>query len=377
MEFLERSVERELRMNLAIYGAQAIALGTHEAIKTLYLARHASCFLVTSLRGNAPMLGGLPVREIADYAKEMSSDEKDNTEILIAAPENVHAEIEKTLERYGFHYHQRIDSVRWAQLMQLFYVRTGIFQVLSSLPIGLHKAELAVYQTKFYRDKMLHNSYELPDYLIPIQAGAELTDVRVAEILDNTGEHISYKNGNYSELTALYWVWKNILCKNYPKERPEFQCYYGLAHYRRILSFTQDDLLRLVDNNVDVVLPYPMPYEPDINVHHERYLRDVDWQALKAALKELRPEYAKAFENILGQKYLFNYNVIVAKKSVLKDYCEWLFPILERTEELSVPKGKERADRYIGYMGEVLETLYFMYNQKKLNMVFTGCRFFT
>ena len=86
---------------------------------------------------------------------------------------------------------------------------------------------------------------------------------------------------------------------------------YGLAQYRRMFRFSEDDLMRLVDNDVDVVL---------------------------------------------------------------LDYCGWLFPILERVEELSNPKGSERADRYIGYMGESLETLYFMKNAERLNIVHTECR---
>ena len=69
--------------------------------------------------------------------------------------------------------------------------------------------------------------------------------------------------------------------------------------------------------------------------------------------------------------------MILGKKSVLRDYCEWLFPILERVEERSVPKGSERADRYIGYMGETLETLYFMKNRDCLNIVHTDCRMLT
>ena len=69
--------------------------------------------------------------------------------------------------------------------------------------------------------------------------------------------------------------------------------------------------------------------------------------------------------------------MILAKKTILRDYCEWLFPILERTEELSVPKGKDRSDRYIGYMGETLETLYFMKNADKLNIVQTGCKLYS
>ncbi len=362
-------------MNLIIYGAQAIALGAYEAIKTLYPSRPVSCFLVSSIEGNAPVLGGLPVRQIAQFAAEMSTEKKDNTEVLIATPENLHTEIEKTLELYGFYCHQRLDSLRWAKLMQLFYVKTDIFRPLSALPLGIHRAELMVYQAKFFRDKVLQCSYKLPEYLHPIQAGAALTDIRVARITDDTGEHISYKNGNYSELTALYWVWRNILEKGASGAGSETKHYCGLAHYRRVLWFSDDDLLRLIDNDVDVVLPYPMPYEPDINVHHERYLKELDWQGLQEALKELHPEYEEAFEKILGQKYLYNYNVILAKESVLRDYCAWLFPILERTEELSVPKGSERADRYIGYMGELLETLYFMYHKDRLNIVFTGCRF--
>ena len=58
--------------------------------------------------------------------------------------------------------------------------------------------------------------------------------------------------------------------------------------------------------------------------------------------------------------------MLIAKKKVFQDYCNWLFPILARTEELSEPKGWERADRYIGYLGENLMTLYFMYYMEDL-----------
>ena len=162
-------------------------------------------------------------------------------------------------------------------------------------------------------------------------------------------------------------------------QRPEVldDWYYGLCHYRRILQITEDDISRLIDNGVDAVLPYPLSYEPNIEAHHLRYIQDEDWKAVLEALKELNPEYATRLPEIFAQKYFFNYNIILAKKCVLKDYCGWLFPILERVEELSVPKGKERCDRYIGYIGETLSTLYFLYNKEKLNIVHTGCLFLT
>ena len=92
------------------------------------------------------------------------------------------------------------------------------------------------------------------------------------------------------------------------------------------------------------------------------------------ALAECEPEYAKKLPEVFEGQYFYNYNMLIAKKQVFREYCDWLFPILKRTEELSVPKGCERADRYIGYLGESLTTLYFMINRDNLNIAHTGRR---
>ena len=93
-------------MKLVIYGAQGIALGAYEAMKSLYPSRQAECFLVSSRGINASVVCDLPVWETKEYAAKLSQKEKDDTEVLIAAPENVQPEIEETLEDYGFHYYQ-------------------------------------------------------------------------------------------------------------------------------------------------------------------------------------------------------------------------------------------------------------------------------
>ena len=259
--------------------------------------------------------------------------------------------------------------------MKMFHIRLGRFLPLSALPVGHNKPFTRIFMAKSEKDRPLKENLVIQDYIYPLQVGAEKSAMRIADLFDNKGENISDKNRNYSELTGLYWIWKNKLMPSSIKDSEDRQ-YYGLAQYRRMLDFSDDDLLRLPDNDVDVVLPYPMPYEPDIHAHHERYLKDVDWKALLTALEELQPEYAEYFPKVLEQYYLYNYNVILAKKAVLREYCEWLFPILERTEELSVPKGSERGDRYIGYMGETLETLYFIKNSDKLNVVHTECKLY-
>lgn len=362
-------------MDLVIFGAQGYALGAYEAIKTLYPQRQIPCFLVSAMGNNASVLGGIPVRELKGFSAGLSAVDKQNTEILISTPENVQPEIEEILENFGFRHYRRLDSERWAELMKMFHIKMGQFLPLSAIPVGYNRPFMRIYMAKSHKDRPLIQSVKLPDYIFPIQVGAANTDVRIADLMDNQGENISNKNGNYSELTGLYWMWKNKLCQEGSSEG-ELGQYYGLVQYRRAFDFSEDDLLRLMDNNVDVVLPYPMPYEPNIHAHHERYLKDVDWQALLEALEELQPEYADYFFRVLEQQYLYNYNAILAKKAVLREYCEWLFPILERTEELSEPKGWERTDRYIGYMGEILETLYFIKNKNRLNIAHLECKLY-
>lgn len=361
-------------MNLVIYGAQAMALGAYEAIQNLYPVRKIPCFLVTERGANGESLAGLPVLELETFARGLSGEEKGHIEVLIATPENVMGAIEESLEAHGLNCHVRLTSGRWAELMGYHYVCDKEFMPLSALPVGYHRAGMHLFMAKFYKDKPLAGDYHMPEWVTPIQVGAALCGERVANILDCDGEHISEKNGNYSELTALYWIWKNRLLSESSNEQYE---YYGLTHYRRILELSEDDVLRLADNDVDAVLPYPMPYEPDIEVHHRRYLKQEDWNVVLEAVAQVQPGYREILNQVLRQKYLFNYNIMLARKRVLADYCGWLFPILERVEELSIPGGTERSDRYIGYVGETLATLYFMANRGRLNIAYAGCRFLT
>lgn len=360
-------------MNLVIYGAQAIALGTYKAIKEISPSCDILCFIVTEMGNNAPTLEGIPVRELSDFAAGMPQEEKDNTEVLIATPETVMGVIEESLEAAGFRCCVRMDSLRWAQLQQQAFVKNGDFRPLSTYLVGFHKPDIQVYKAKFFKDKELSTKFTYPEYMLDLQVGAARTEVRVAELVDNIADNISERNANYSELTGLYWMWKNRILA----DENRADNYYGLAHYRRLFDLSEDDLLRIQDNDIDVILPYPMPYEPDIEAHHKRYLSDEEWNAVLQTLGELQPEYAVRFRELLKQGYMYNYNIIIAKGNVLADYCSWLFPILFRVEEINNPSGTKAPNRYIGYIGETLETLYFMYHKERLRIAHAGCRFLT
>lgn len=353
-------------MKTVIYGAQSIALGTYLALTTLFQDIDVLFFLVNEKGINPDFLSGKPVKVMSDSsAIELCR----NVKILICTPENVMDEIEEKLDEMGIYDHVRMTSSRFAELLSYAYTKSGEFRPLSHYPVGMKKADINMYMAKFHKDKVLKGDVEIPDFITPIQVGTMITDTRVAECVDSDGDNISARNGNYSELTALYWIWKNVL---------ENECcndYVGLVHYRRLLDLSDDDLMRLDSNDIDVVLPFPMPYEPNIESHHKRYLRDNDWKALIKAIEEIHPEDFGGMKDVLNQRYMCNYNILLAKKDVMKDYCAWLFPILFRVEELSEPKGNERADRYIGYMGETLLNVYFMSRKNQLRIAYTGCKF--
>ena len=65
-------------MKLVIYGAQSLALGAYKAIRTTYPNKEVACFLVTTMGNNAPVLGGIPVRELSEFISGMSQEEKDD-----------------------------------------------------------------------------------------------------------------------------------------------------------------------------------------------------------------------------------------------------------------------------------------------------------
>ena len=373
------SVRNEMKLKhsserILIYGAKSIALGVCCAIEVLFPEKEILGFLVSKERNNPKTLRNLPVMGIAACGEELGNKgiEKAEITVLIGTPETVHPEIVRMLVQYGFSRYICIDWSLEEKLMEGYYLKSGNFPSLHSLKYSCESRDLIsdrfrIFLVKSHKDSDLAGVWKQPEWMHTLQAGAAQTELRIAEYTDHTGENISWKNSNYCELTALYWIWKNVLNK-----QDEDDGYCGLFQYRRMLHIESGDIGRIFENQPDVILPFPMLHEPDIREHHTRYMKEEDWHAMLQALEELRPDYLDTFQKLLKEPFLYNYNIAIAKTKILKDYCSWLFPILERTEELSSPKGWERSDRYIGYLGENLMTLYFRHHAKRLKIVHVG-----
>ena len=73
---------------------------------------------------------------------------------------------------------------------------------------------------------MTHKPFSVPSdpMYVPLQVGRALHD-DLGYIGDDTGDNISALNGYYSELTGVYWIWKNVTNADY----------VGICHYRRYL----------------------------------------------------------------------------------------------------------------------------------------------
>ena len=350
-----------------IYGAGIIASTVYTAIKELYHCRPRA-FYVSGMAANPIEIEGIPVWE-----KSRIDIEDHTCKYLIATAEVHHRAISDELSALGIKPEQVIfvDNQLENRLLDEYYRSLSDFVTVNEIwgndtakdyKNGGREPDITVFQAKCHVDKPLKNVGEIPGYIQPIQVGAALTETQISRVRDDAEpDNISAKNRNYCELTASYYAWKN--CNS---------AYKGLCHYRRIFDVSQTQLHRLIDHGVDVILPYPSVHYPDIRSQHEFCIHDGDWRAMLQALSEVAPDYYEAYDEIFSGHYFYNFNMLIARREVFDDYCRFIFSVLERAEQLTIPKGWERTDRFAGYMGENLTTLYFRKNRNRLKVVHAG-----
>lgn len=215
--------------------------------------------------------------------------------------------------------------------------------------------------------------------LTPIQVGASLSDVDLGFVKDNSGENISCKNKYYSELTALYWIWKNSKAD-----------YVGLMHYRRLFDLSNgtkrwfnyfpdniDEILELnkttVENilsDFDIILPMKRVI-PKIQSSYKYYKKKhviSDLDAVLDIIKDYTPEiYDTAVDVLKNSNRMYLYNMFISSKDFLDGYAKWLFEILFRLEDKIQSDVELRTpyqQRVYGFLSERLFTIYVEYCKK-------------
>lgn len=220
-----------------------------------------------------------------------------------------------------------------------------------------------------------HKPYRMPDdpMYLPLHVGAALhPNVVVAAnaVGDDTGENISRLNDSYSELTGLYWLWKNT-------DEP----FVGLVHYRRHFGTrslvrqhgASDRFARIVGHEElgvlledhDIVLPKKRNYYIEtIYSHYAHTFPGEQLQAVHAVLQRDFPEYLPAFAAVMKSTTAHMFNMFVMSRERLDEYCSWLFPVLEELTALIAPDkyGDAFQARYPGRISEMLLDVWLITN---------------
>jgi len=242
------------------------------------------------------------------------------------------------------------------------YGKYHIFNTLKEVPN--QDATYAIYMARSHVDKELGQSGSA-DWLIPIQVGAALTNCDICKVKDNTGENISERNGNYSECTALYWMWKNA---------PQTD-YIGLCHYRRHFDLEENEIGMLAGSGLDVLATSPTFVNETVGVFFSTLIPKSDLQAMLVAIGKVRPEYLTASEKFLQGRFFPPCNLFIMKHSIFQEYAAFAFPVTFEIERFYDSRSFFRHDRYMGYLMECLLGIFLMKNKDRLRIGYTDMKF--
>ena len=222
-------------------------------------------------------------------------------------------------------------------------------------------------QTKIYI--VTHKQTYIPDNecYVPIVVGNHSVSYDNA-VYDNTGENISHKNSSYCELTALYWIWKNV----------QDEGYYGLSHYRRYFlnqydsndHFFNHRKLKQYFRKYDIVLPFPQYWHGQTIGQQllETSMRQHNFDLIRSSIAKLYPDYLPSYEKVFNSHYASYCNMfILPQKAMLDDYCKWLFDILSEIEKDADLSGASTYEsRIYGFISERLLNVWVHKNALKI-----------
>lgn len=163
---------------------------------------------------------------------------------------------------------------------------------------------------------------------------------------DDSGANISEKNPGFSELTGLYWLWKN--------SRAEA---LGLVHYRRYFKGLSKEKIEKILFAHDAIVPNKRRYY--IETLYSHYANTLDRSHLDEALSVIRerhPEYEEAAVKVYSRTWGYMFNMLVMKRDCFLEYCDFLFDILFELEKRPLPgqNGSAFERRLYGRVSEIL-----------------------
>ena len=354
-ELFKRIVESS---TVLIYGAGIMAQQVGQCLMSDPYNVRIAAFVVTKTEGNPVTLLKRPVISV-HVAKQIFPKE---SLIVVACVEKNRLSIEETLRNTKFDniILLTFESDAWSGIrgnyMRSKLDRSGykyrvLAEELRNTKEELCEKTLAVYRAISDLDKELGEDISTYSWEKEIFVGAALSENCSCDIRDDVGDNISKDNRVYCELTALYWLWKNSTAD-----------YVGLCHYRRHFCLDKDARDKIVKSDIDVILTVPVINYPSVlDVYENDHVLE-DWKVMKKAMIIFHPDYYFDLLKVENGNFYFGYNMFIAKKEIFDQYCKWLFSILDFCREYCAPKQDPYQNRYLGFLGERLLTVYMLHN---------------
>jgi hypothetical protein len=199
---------------------------------------------------------------------------------------------------------------------------------------------------------LTHKRFDVPPdpMYVPLRVGSAGNE-DFGYLRDDTGENISDQNCYYSELTGLYWIWKNV-------KDPD---YVGTCHYRRYLIneqekiFTRQEYEKLL-SEYDLITTRKVHLN---NSYHYGFSANHNIAALDATgevIRQMYPEYYDTFVRLVNGPDTYFGNILVTGKALYDEYCAWLFSIFfEVQQRISLENGEDAYHkRVFGFISEFL-----------------------
>ena len=247
---------------------------------------------------------------------------------------------------------------------------------------------------------------------IPLQVGKALhPDIDLGMRCDNEGDNISDENGYLCELTALYWIWKNVKADA-----------KGLFHYRRILDTDHHPMVNVRMAYRSVVR---RKYLPVIECAAARFAAIADRTAeelprlleshdivttkrsvsrlrirnffmlagaelidlMTASVGRLYPSYLPFARKGLKSHRLYFGNMAVMRNDLFDEYCTFMFSVIEDIKSTLISegyltdlRGEKIFSRKLGYIAELLTDTFINYKAvvdslkvRELTVAFLKC----
>lgn len=228
----------------------------------------------------------------------------------------------------------------------------------------------------------MHKPYDVPvdEMYVPVHVGAygkmSFTNPNHSRecVSDNRGDNISEKNALYCENTGLYFAWKNLAYNA-----------LGLVHYRRHFTvcsksfinshhwtqcvLTKEQAEALLEK-YDIIVPKKRRYFIESLYSHYAHTHDVSHLVITGQIVDrLAPYISPYLERAYASTSGYMFNMFIMRRSLVDEYCNFLFPVLAELEKRVDMTGMSAFDaRYIGRISELLFNAWLLYKKEQ------GCK---